>query len=138
MNKLNLPPGVVMLDMDSPTFAEDLAKELGDGPFETVTPQFHRTDKLVVAAPSLTSDEWANMDKLSLERIRQIGCQIWEEDEKGIHWLFPSEWYPYIPDGLEVLTISGHCEAFMRGVTDDDIRFGALPYGFRTLKGSVS
>ena len=120
--------------MDSPTFAEDLAKELGEGPHEFITPQFHRTDGLTVCAPNLTPYEWQNLGKLPLDRVRQLGCQMWEEDAKGIHWLFPGEWYPHIPAGTPITGICGDTKAFQPGVTDDDIRYGALAYGFITLR----
>lgn len=53
--------------------------------------------------------------------------QKWEDD----HWLYPGEWYDYIPEGYEVVTITGKKEPFRKGKTDDDIRFGCLPYGFK-------
>jgi hypothetical protein len=120
--------------MGSPTFAADLKAVLGDGPFGIVTPQFHRTDGLPVAAPCLTQEEWNNLGKLPLARVRQMGCQMWDEDAKGIHWLFPGQWYPYIPNGTKIVCIDGDEELFTRGETDDDIRFGALAYGFITLR----
>jgi len=118
--------------MDSPTFADDLAKELGPGPYEITTPQFHRTDEANVSAPIFTTEDWANLGKLPLDRVRNLGCQMWGEDAKGIHWLFPGEWYPYIPAGTMVTSICGDIKPFQPGVTDDDIRFGALAYGFIT------
>ena len=131
---MKLPEGTTVLSMDSPTFGADLAKELGDGPFEFVTPQFHRVDGLAVSAPDLTTEEWSNLGKLPLARVRQMGCQIWKEDAKGIHWLFPGQWYPYIPNGTKIVSICGDEKSFVRGTTDDDIRFGALAYGFITLR----
>jgi hypothetical protein len=47
----------------------------------------------------------------------------------GIIMLFPGEWYASIPDGFEVITISGTREKFQPGVTDNDTRYGCLPYG---------
>lgn len=124
-----------ILDINSPTFAEDFESATGikpGDPIEIATPQFHRTDGVQINAPDLTEDEWKNLSKIPLERIRQLGCQVWDDTEKGIHWLFPGEWYPYIPDGLDVLCINGDVKKFQRGVADDDIRFGALAYGFMT------
>lgn len=44
-------------------------------------------------------------------------------------WLFPYQWYPHIPEGMELLDINGETELFKKGVTDDDMRFGVLAYG---------
>lgn len=131
------PEGTPFLSMDSPTFAEDFAQAVGLQPgekLEIITPQFHRTDGLPISAPDLTPDEWSNLGKLPLSRVRQMGCQVWEDDAKGIHWLFPAQWYPHIPNGTKILTISGEEAIFVRGETDDDMRFGALAYGFITLR----
>ena len=84
---MNLPKNTPILHMDSPTFADDLAKELGPGPYEITTPQFHRTDEANVSAPIFTTEDWANLGKLPLDRVRNLGCQMWGEDAKGIHWL---------------------------------------------------
>lgn len=121
-----------MLDMDSPTFANDLAAIVGPGPIEIVTPQFTRTDGLPVSAPSLTPAEWQNLGTLPIYRLRQMGFQVWKEDDKGIHWLFPGEWFQHIPEGLEVVFINGEKEPFSKHTTDNDIRFGALAFGFIT------
>lgn len=132
---LKLPEGTPILDMDGPTFAEDLANAIGLQPgekLEITTPQFHRTDSVQVSEPELTADEWCNLGKLPLARVRQMGCQMWDEDAKGIHWLFPAQWYPYIPNGTKIVYISGDDGHFVRGETDDDMRFGALAYGFIT------
>ena len=133
-HEMNSPKNTPILHMDSPTFADDLAREIGPCPHEITTPQFHRTDGVTVSAPSLTAEEWANLGKLPLDRVRQMGCQMWEDDAKGIHWLFPGEWYPHIPPGTMITSICGDVEPFQPGVTDDDIRFGALAYGFITLR----
>lgn len=129
---MKLLKDIVLLDINSPTFADDFAKEIGPGPVTVMTPQFHRTDGVLVNAPDLTPDEWWNLDKVPVTRLRQMGCQVWEDDAKGIHWLFPGQWYLHIPEGLTITYISGKSDTFKRGVTDGDIRFGALAFGFIT------
>jgi hypothetical protein len=131
---MKLPKGTVILNVDSPAFAADIAREIGDGPVELITPQFHRIDGVQVAAPNLTQDEWENLGNISPDRLLQFGCQIWDENADVTHWLFPGQWYQFIPDGLSVIGINKDIKVFRRGVTDDDIRFGALAYGFMTAK----
>lgn len=46
-------------------------------------------------------------------------------------WLFPYEWYSIIPNGFVVTGLNGENYPFEKGVSDDDMRFGCLPYGFR-------
>lgn len=45
--------------------------------------------------------------------------------------LFPGEWYDVIPDGFMVTGLYGESYPFKKGDSDDDIRFGCLPYGIR-------
>lgn len=43
--------------------------------------------------------------------------------------LFPGEWYGIIPDGFDVVGLCGERYKFKKGESDDDIRYGCLPYG---------
>ena len=134
---MNLPENTKILSMDSDTFAEDFSEAIGLQPGESLqilTPQFTRTDGVLVSAPDLTSQEWSNLGELPLSRVRQMGFQMWKEDEKGIHWLFPAEWYLHIPNGTKIVSINGEEEVFVSGETDDDQRFGALSFGFITFR----
>ncbi len=45
--------------------------------------------------------------------------------------LIPGEWYDIIPDGFTVTGLYGEQYLFSKGKSDDDIRFGCLPYGIR-------
>ena len=121
-----------ILDANDPDFAGKFRKAIGAKPGETVeivTPQFERTDGRVPPVPQICFSELAGMPAATL---REIGCQLWDEpNERGeALWLYPAEWYNYIPDGTPIITITGTKETFKRGETDDDMRFGALAYGF--------
>ena len=135
MTKINLPEDTTMLAMDSPTFAQDFAEAIGLQPgekLEIITPQFERTDGVQV--PVLVDfNDWENLHKMDDATLRALGFGVWDETEKGKHWLFPKEWYAIIPDGFLITQIDGEQEAFKRGVTDDDYRFGCLSFGF--IKG---
>jgi len=93
-----------------------------------ITPQFERTDGLKVAVP--IKEDFDNLDKFSEKYLKSLGLQVWNKDPEKIHWLFPKEWYDHIPEGYKVVSIIGDIEKFQKGKTDDDIRFGALAYGF--------
>jgi hypothetical protein len=121
-----------VLDMSDPEFAEKLREAIGLQPGETLeitTPQFDRTDRLVVPKPLM---DFGRLPFLSEETLVAIGCQQWSDpDAEGrTLWLFPAEWYDHIPDGTIVTAISGRTEPFKHGKTDNDRRFGALAYGF--------
>ena len=45
-------------------------------------------------------------------------------------WLFPKDWFPYIPEGLEYVDINGKKGEFKRSNEDDDSRYGMLSIGF--------
>jgi len=123
----------VILDASDPDFATKLANALGLKPGEKVnliTPQFERTDGRVITYRPTTPAEYAALKNLDSESLKKIGCQKWDEEDGKITWLFPHEWYSSIPDGIEIVSISGNVEKFKKGETDDDMRFGALAYGF--------
>jgi len=93
---------------------------------DVITPEFERVDgKLITYIPK-TPEELDGLKKAPDDILVEIGMQRWDETL----WLFPHEWYDYIPSGYIVTDINGEDEPFMHGETDDDKRFGALPYGF--------
>lgn len=123
----------VMLDASSESFVEDLRKALGlkpDDTLEIMTPQFTRTDgRKIVYAPR-TEREYDALKLMEPNNLKDIGCQIWDRENGRTHWLYPYEWYPFIPNGYGITFIGGDTGIFRKGETDDDIRFGALAFGF--------
>lgn len=132
MSELKLPEGTPILSMDSPTFAEDFAEAIGLKEGESiqfVMPQFDRIDGVQV--PVLADfNEWETLHERDVETLKALGFSIWDETEKGKHWLFPKEWYGIIPNGFLVTDIFGKQEEFKRGETDDDYHYGCLSFGF--------
>ena len=127
-----LPENTPMLDMDSPTFAEDFANAVGLQPGDTLeimTPQFERIDGAQVPVLIDFSD-WENLHKKDEATLCALGFGVWNENEEGKHWLFPKEWYDIIPDGHPIVYITGEQSEFKCGETDDDYRFGCLAFGF--------
>lgn len=127
-----------VLDMDDPQFAEKLRAAIGAEPGEPIevrTPQFDRTDGLTVPKPIM---DFARLPALFEETLKQIGCQKWDEPDKdgNVLWLYPAEWYDHIPEGHVMRCIDGHDYPFKHGETDDDMRFGALAYGFLRKAGA--
>ncbi len=43
--------------------------------------------------------------------------------------LFPGEWYNHIPEGFIVTGLRGEQYPFQNGKSDNDTRYGCLPYG---------
>jgi hypothetical protein len=122
----------VMLDASAPDFAQRLREAIGLKPGEQVefiTPQFERTDGIVPSHPLFDFDK---LPTLSAVTLKAIGCGVWNEpDANGnVLWLYPKEWYALVPDGFTIHSIDGTSEAFKRGETDDDYRFGCLSFGF--------
>lgn len=99
-----------------------------------ITPQFERTDGITPSGIPSTTEEWAALPTLTSEALKALGCGIWDKEDSKEHWLFPKEWYDAIPEGYPITYIDGDTEPFQKGVTDDDIRFGMLAFGFiRTI-----
>lgn len=122
-----------LLDANDPEFGEKLRAALGlkEGEkVELITPQFTRTDGLIVSYFPKTVAEFELLPMLRAENLLKIGCQKWDADRFHTHWLYPHEWYSSIPDGLEIVGLTGEREKFVAGETDNDIRFGALSFGF--------
>lgn len=102
-----------------------------------ITPQFERPAG-EPPPPSLPAS-WEEFNTLDMMALREMGLQQWNDPatDKDFGWshpgkvlfLFPAEWYPFIPDGMEIVDINGRTEKFKRGKTDDDMRFGCLAYG---------
>lgn len=135
MNKAD-PRFDITLDASDPLFADKLRQALGLSPGESVeimTPQFERNDGIIVRYCPHTVEEYAALPTYSEQTLTKMGCRKWN-DSDPVLWLFPKEWYNYIPNGLEIVSINGKREKFQHGVTDDDIRFGLLAYGFEAAK----
>ena len=103
---------------------QKIKKVLTDAGYEVGTPQFTRMDGVKVLLPAVMDFE--ELRKLDREARLKAGMRKWDETL----WLFPGEWYPYIPAGTEIVDIAGAVEKFVPGETDKDIRFGMLAYGF--------
>ena len=65
--------------------------------------------------------------KLTAEEARELRFGKW--DEKSNLWLFPLYLVPIIPEGLEVMSISGNKYKYEKDKADNDIRFGCVAYG---------
>ncbi|AGM11429.1 hypothetical protein M199_gp237 [Halogranum tailed virus 1] len=95
--------------------------------------QFERKDGVDVDYLPTSEDVFENLEQFSEKELETLGLRCWKES----HYLFPHEWYDYIPEGFEVVTIMGRTEEFEQGVTDNDKRFGVLSYGIIRGEDSV-
>lgn len=66
--------------------------------------------------------------KLTVEEAKELRFRRWDEDLPNL-WLFPLWLVPIIPNGLEVMSISGHKFIYEKDKVDNDIRFGCVAYG---------
>ena len=123
----------IELNMSDPDFADKLREAIGvkDGEkIQLLSPQFDREDGRKITYFPSTFEEYEFLKEFSEANLKKLGCQVWDKEDDKTYWLYPHEWYNYIPDGLEVTDIFGEKEVFQKGVTDDDKRFGALSFGF--------
>jgi hypothetical protein len=68
---------------------------------------------------------------IDLSPKEPLPMQLLEADEDVI--LFPGEWYGIIPDGFKCTSLNGEQCVFVKGKSDNDIRFGCIPYGIRRV-----
>lgn len=121
--------------------AGKVRKAIGAGPDEEVavmTPQFTRPPgEPEPLQPPAGKAGFDGLKDLSDKALQKLGMRRWgreHEDGKGkewgkLLWLFPAEWYDSIPEGYPIVDIMFREERFVRGKTDNDIRFGCLAYG---------
>lgn len=103
-----------------------------DGVIQVMTPQFERTDgrKPLALYPWNDQHEFFNaLPEMPHEMLIQIGMGVWEPG----HYLYPYEWYDFIPENHLVTFIDGSQEPFVQGKTDNDMRYGMLAYGFKKV-----
>lgn len=130
----------IILDSKDSSFVDKLMEAIGVKESESISivfPQFERTDDIIINYFPQTEREYQALQLYSTEVLKKMGCQKWENtfDNEELRelktiWLFPVEWYNFIPEDLEVVDIFGKKETFKKGVTDDDKRCGALSFGF--------
>lgn len=125
----------------SDDIADKIIEATGAQPGDTiqiVTPQFTRraADGKVPTYPGDAA--LAALAGGSDAERRAMGLLPWnkagdpEDGDRfggGVLWLLPGDWYDYLPAGFDLVCISGGSEKFVRGETDDDIRFGCLAFG---------
>lgn len=118
---------------DENPLAAKLRELLGAGDYEEVrivTPQFDRTDGRKVYYYPKTAEEFDKLKEAPHDILIDMGLGVWSKDNGQCHYLYPHEWYAFIPDDYEVFGLFGEAYKFKHGESDDDKRFGCLPYGF--------
>lgn len=113
---------------DVSELAHKVREAIGVGDFETVEvilPQFDRTDKRTISVLPKDAAWLDTLKSAPLDILRDLGLQCWDMNL----WLFPAEWYEYIPEGYEIIDLNFNVESFRKGETDNDRRFGVLAYG---------
>lgn len=113
---------------DANPIAKKIRDMLGVGDYDEVRcilPQFERVDGKKITYIPTTTNELDALKKAPPDVLKDIGLCQWDEKI----WLFPQEWYDYIPEEYEIVDIFGKTEKFQKGITDDDIRFGCLSFG---------
>lgn len=71
-----------------------------------------------------------HLDTLKFEPhayLQEMGLGLWEPG----HYLFPVEWFDYIPEGYIVHTIEGTTRNFFRNLEGREQRYGMLGFGFK-------
>ncbi len=92
--------------------ADQIREAIGAGPdesVEVVTPQFTRTPGMQgPGSPPATKEDWEALRSMSVEALKEMGLQPWNEPDKEgkVLMLFPGEWYPHIPPGSPSTTSS--------------------------------
>ena len=93
-------------------------------------------DKSAVLFPARDNADWAmpevpfnEVKNLPKETLHALGCRHFNTTKHGELWLFPGEWFAYLPPGLEITNIFGITGTFNPDTTDSDTRMGCLAFG---------
>jgi hypothetical protein len=94
-------------------------------------PQFNREYDLEIKWHPETTEEFDTVCKeLPVDILKKMGvCVHYKEKDKTLY-LFPGEWYNFIPEGYLVDDVFGYREPFHKATNSPDIRYGCLCYGF--------
>ncbi len=107
----------------------NILKGLGFGKWDTmnsiIAENMEKHKHETIHIPIINSTETLRIDL----GYQDAPIELLEVDEDIL--LFPKEWYGIIPDGFIVTGLYGEQYPFEKGESDDDIRFGCLPYGIR-------
>jgi hypothetical protein len=95
---------------DEDEFARQIREILGLDNYDHVEvelPQFTGTDGRRIYYFPKTVEEFNKLKEIPDELLLDIGLGRWEKTGNKIHYLYPDEWYDFIPDGMEVVNILG-------------------------------
>jgi hypothetical protein len=92
-----------------------------------------------VAAAPRTPEQWESLRLLTKNALKALGLKAWNSPRTDVEFgrsyggktlmLLPGEWFERIPEGFQLMNISGECSHFKRSEMSDDIRLGVLAYG---------
>lgn len=75
--------------------------------------------------------DWDSLTRMDADELAQLGlCRYGDMDL----WLFPVEWFDWIPEGLMVTCIDGETLPFSRELLRERKRHGYLSFGIRNSK----
>ncbi len=118
-------------DSDENPVAASIRKAIGAGPTDPIAYTSRPRDRHPSwPKPAEAPAGFAAFGKLfemTGKQLMGLGLGGWD----GGLFLFPKEWYEFIPKGFPVETITGKVVKFEPGKTDDDVGFGCLAYGVR-------
>lgn len=125
-----------ILNINDPEFVDKFTKKIGVKPGDSIRliiPPHERGNTGPYNGYVPQNEEELNAVKaFSKEVLFEIGCREFHVDLDGFTlWLYPGEWFDYIPKNYEVDCISGETLKWDSKECDNDIRFGCLAYGFK-------
>lgn len=95
-----------------------------DGNIHVTSSPIEREDGIVPHTPKSTTDWFDMLKTLPDSKLKSMGMGHWTDN----HWLFPIEWYDFIPIGYMVTDIFDETFPFDHAF-DKDVRFGCIACG---------
>ncbi len=68
--------------------------------------------------------------KATKQELKKLNVGVFAVENGKTLYLFPSDWYDFIPENYPIIDIFDKKKLFKKGKSDNDRRYGCLPYGF--------
>lgn len=101
--------------------------------FKIISSPLNREKSIVKKYIPKNEDEFrAFIGSATNKQLLEVGFLI-HDYSNGLRkyglFLFPCEWYNVIPNGFQLTGLYFHSQVFIKNVSDNDTRYGCLPYG---------
>lgn len=123
----------VLIEGTDEEVSHDITQALrraGAGVVVLVEPEFPRFPGRIISYRPTARIEFEALRYLSRITLLLIGCRLLDDYAMRRIWLYPAEWYDFIPDHTPIRFANGEVGFFRRGNTPRQDNENFLSFGF--------